>query len=136
MIEKTFNSLKGGYVLLFATAAVISAMWAVMSMIYAMFGLTGLVVICIPLSSVLFIYCLKTYNGFDISKFLNQKAQINNLNKNINKMLAHENDQGQLISDMMKVLSMDSNMIWDDQLADARKVAARMKARIVAVKKV
>ena len=136
MIEQTVNSLKATYVLLFALAATLAGMWAVMTAIYAMSGLTGLVLICIPISFGLFIYCVKTYNGFSISKFLNQKGQINNLNKNINKMLSHENDQTLLINDMMRVLSMDSDKIWDDQLADARKVAARMKARIVAVRKV
>lgn len=136
MIEQTVNSLKGTYILLFTVAATLAAMWAGLSAIYAIFGLTGLVIICTPVSFGLFIYCLKTYRGFDISKFLNQKGQINNLNKNINKLLTHEDDQSQLINDMMRVLSMDSDKIWDDQLSDARKVAARMKARILSVRKV
>ena len=143
MIERTINSTKGLYIVLFVIAAGIAAMWSGLAMIYAVFGLTGLVITCIGLSSVIFIYCAKTYEGFDVAKFFNQRDAIANLDDTVarveatvGKMIAHENDQDRLIHDLMLVLSMDREENWSNQLSDARKIAARMKASILAVKKI
>ena len=142
-MEQTINTFKGVYVLLFVIAAGIAVMWVAMVGIYTMHGLAGLVITGIVLGSGIFIYCLNTYDRFDLSTLKSQRETIIDLNATydqlqltLGKMIVHENKQGDLISQMMKVLSMDNEKDYYDQLSDARCIVARMKARIVNVRKV
>ena len=142
-MEQTINAVKGSYILLFIIASAIAFMWVALAGIYAVYGTVGLVLTCAACGVTIFAYCLKTYERFDLIAFKSQKNTIAGLNdtctrqqKTLNKMLAHETDQGRLIGDMMLTLSMDEEENWYEQLAEARKIAARMKASIVAVRKV
>ena len=146
-MEQTANSVKGIYILLFILTLTTAALWTGMSMVYAALGMSALVVTGFVFGFIVFVWCLNTWEKPDLGAFINQKETIIGLNATCDKqqvtlsrMLAHENDQSRLIDDMMKVLSMEDSEVsyasFPDQLTDARRVVARMKASIVAVRKV